>query len=115
MSRDNDALGAGYDAWKTTPPAARNSGLDSGYTYVTACCEAEVADEIGDDVRKRERALRKAKGASSNWTPQEFDSVCVICDECHELSEVWLQDPESSPEPFDRSDDCDGGGDGPED
>ena len=112
MSRDNDALGAGYDAWKTTPPAARESGLDSGYTYVTACCEAEVADEIGDDVRNRERALRKAKGAWSNWTLQELDSVAVICDECHELSEVVKREPD---DPYDRSVDCAGGGDGPED
>ena len=110
MSRHNDALGAGYDAWKTTPPDARESDSDS--TYVTACCEAEVTDEIGDDVRNRERALRKAKGASSNWTPQEVDSVAVICDECHDLAEVIRQ---QNDEPFDRSDDCAGGGDGPED
>ena len=112
MSHHNDALGAGYDAWKTTPPDERESDSDSGYTYVTACCEAEVADEIGDDVRKRERALRKAKGASSNWTPQEVDSVAVICDECHDLAEVIRQQTD---EPFDRSVDCAGGGDGPED
>ena len=110
MSHHSDPLGAGYDAWKTTPPAARESDSDSG--YMTACCEAEVADEIGDDVRNRERALRKAKGAASNWTPQEVDSVCVICDECKELSEVIRQEPA---EPYDRSDDCAGGGDGPED
>ena len=110
MSRNNDPLGAGYDAWKTTPPDEPNSDSESG--YMTACCEAEVSDRIGDAVREKEAALRKAKGAWPNWTLQELDSTLVICDECEELAEVIRQ---QTIEPFDPSVDCDGGGDGPED
>ena len=101
---------ANYDAWKTTPPDARESDSDSG--YATDCCGAEVADDVGEALRARVVALRKAKGTEMNWTDAELDSVCVICDKCKELSEVVRHEPA---DPYDASDDCVGGGDGPED
>ena len=110
MSRHNDALGAGYDAWKTTPPD--DDDREPEYTYQTSCCGAEVEDEIGEAIHEKERVLLKAKGVWVNWTPEELDSVAVICAECKELSEVVRHEPA---EPFDPSDDCAGGGDGPED
>ena len=47
MSRDNDALGAGYDAWKTTPPDER----EASESCETACCHADVPEDAEDGDR----------------------------------------------------------------
>ena len=116
MSRDPFA---NYDAWKlATPP--EYDAPDPTYEYQMACCGDVVDDTVAERVLAIKKALYKAKPKSSDWTDADRDSICTMCPECELPEEVLEVEVERDADDddgygYDASDDCAGGGDGPDD